>query len=55
MRLPCGGDQGNIREAMACYGYRLSTRLMTVTEVEVRFVEDFNEFQRRYDQNRLAQ
>jgi hypothetical protein len=44
-----------IREAMACYGYQMSSRWATVTEVEVKFTEDFNEFQRRYDQKHSAQ
>jgi hypothetical protein len=33
----------------------MSSRWATVTEVEVRFTEDFNEFQRRYDQKHSAQ
>lgn len=44
-----------IREAMVCYGYRSSSQWTTITEVEVRFAEDFSEFQRRYDQKNSAQ
>lgn len=39
-----------IREAMEIYGYRSSSQWTTITEVRIRFIDDFREFQRRYDQ-----
>lgn len=38
-----------IRESMECYGHQLSSKMATVTEVNVRFIEDFYEFQNRYE------